>query len=465
MWCSACYVSNPEISFHVRSLSDEEDAKDLERLTKRWGSKRKSPLDFHVARNGDHAMVPFECDLCIFRKLRKTSPDSAQPDDPLLMACIRRMNLDAFWSRATPTVNGNQDRLLFGIKMSWAAGLQGPYFHYGPMPSYDHCGYEVAIQMLLHSRHPGRYSRDRVQLDTIRKLRTCHGNQVRASPQANKQTLSLGDQKGCYQRFSADLAASFWFYRVFDGCRIRMGQDWRPNQAMSQDLLHKVQKVAGLWIEDAVTTRDHNCWIVFQAYVVVTYVVSLRGSEGLLLDLVGLICQWEKGDGSCVVIALLGKIKGEHHERCHLLPSVLVTQSGVKVAESLERLIATKRGNGFEDGPAISDEKGEAYSSRAIVDCLHKILEDLFDEKPTIFPQNIGDKEELKKRFQAFRTFRRTSDTQAVEMKVAQDDIDVVNRWKSTEKAKGVRPSRPMRQHYADMSLLLKPFIRYTWAM
>jgi hypothetical protein len=43
-------------------------------------------------------------------------------------------------------------------------------------------------------------------------------------------------------------------------------------------------------------------------------------------------------------------------------------------------------------------------------------------------PQNIGDKEELKKRFQAFRTFRRTSDTQAVEMKVAQDDIDVVNR-------------------------------------
>jgi hypothetical protein len=33
------------------------------------------------------------------------------------------------------------------------------------VPSYDHCGYEVAIQMLLHSRHPGRHSRDHVQLD------------------------------------------------------------------------------------------------------------------------------------------------------------------------------------------------------------------------------------------------------------------------------------------------------------
>jgi hypothetical protein len=244
-----------------------------------------------------------------------------------------------------------------------------------------------------------------------------------------------------------------------------MGQDWRPNQAMSQDLLHEVLKVATLWIADAVTKRDHNRWIVFHAYVVVTNVVSLRGSEGLLLDLAGLIRQWEKGDGTCIVIALLGKIKGEHHERCHLLPSVPMTQSGVRVAESLERLIASKRQKGFEDGLEISDERGEAYSSRAINDCLHEILKDLFDEKPTLFPKNIGDKEELKKQFQAFRTFRRTSDTQAVEMKVAQDDIDVVNRWKSIEKAKGVRPSRPMRQHYADVSLLLKPFLHYTWSM
>jgi hypothetical protein len=101
MWCGACSISNPEIKFHVRSLSNEEDAngkdeKDLERLTKRWGSKRKSPLDFHVARNCDHAMVPFECDVCVLQKLRKNSPDLAQPDDRLLLACIRRMNLDAF---------------------------------------------------------------------------------------------------------------------------------------------------------------------------------------------------------------------------------------------------------------------------------------------------------------------------------------------------------------------------------
>jgi hypothetical protein len=168
---------------------------------------------------------------------------------------------------------------------------------------------------------------------------------------------------------------------------------------MSQELLHKVLKVAGLRIENAVTTRD------FHAYVMVTYVVSLRGSEGLLLNLTGLIRQWEKGDGTCIVTTLLGKIKSEHHECCHLLPSVPVTQSGVRVAGSLARLVASKRRNGFEDGPAISDKKGEAYSPQAIDGCLHKIFEDLFDEKPTLFPQNIRDKMESKKRFQAFGTF------------------------------------------------------------
>jgi hypothetical protein len=137
-----------------------------------------------------------------------------------------------------------------------------------------------------------------------------------------------------------------------------VGQDWRPNQAMSQELLQEVLKVAGLWIEEAVTRRDHNQCIVFHAYVVVTYVVSLKGSESLLLDLAGLIHQCEKGEGSCFVIALLGKIKGEHQECCHLLRSFLVTQSGVRVAESLERFIVSKRQNGFKDGLAISDEKG-----------------------------------------------------------------------------------------------------------
>ena len=42
-------------------------------------------------------------------------------------------------------------------------------------------------------------------------------------------------------------------------------------------------------IENANIPSESHKWVVFSAYAVVCYVVSLRGVEGFLLDLAGLI--------------------------------------------------------------------------------------------------------------------------------------------------------------------------------
>jgi len=47
-------------------------------------------------------------------------------------------------------------------------------------------------------------------------------------------------------------------------------------------------------------------------------------------------------------------------------------------------------------------------------------------------------------------------------MKVDQKDIEIVNRWRTVEQAKRVRPSRPMYQHYAQLDQLIQLFLRYT---
>jgi hypothetical protein len=75
-----------------------------------------------------------------------------------------------------------------------------------------------------------------------------------------------------------DSCASFWFYRFLEGCKGRMGQDWRPNQAMSIDLLLKVLSETEAWIDAAETEQESNCWIVVNTYITVCYVVSLCGS-------------------------------------------------------------------------------------------------------------------------------------------------------------------------------------------
>jgi hypothetical protein len=223
-----------------------------------------------------------------------------------------------------------------------------------------------------------------------------------------------------------------------------MGQDWRPNKAMSVDLYLKVLEEIELCIEGAPSLRDHNRWIVFYTYAVISYVLSLRGREGLLLDLDGLHPHWDSGDGTYVVVPLQGTIKGESNDRDHLLPCLLETASGVKVKASLERLMAYKATIGFKNGPAISDIKGRSFSTRDMLDSFLEVLEDIFDSDKGFFPPDISSKEILRERYQAFCSFRRTSDTRAIEMNVSASDIDIVNRWESVERAKGKRAAMPM---------------------
>ena len=105
------------------------------------------------------------------------------------------------------------------------------------------------------------------------------------------------------------------------------------------------------------------------------------------------------------------------------------------------------------------------YKATDIDDLLIEILEEIFDSRPNLFPPSIESKESIREFYHCFRTFRRTSDSRAIEQNVNQVDIDIVNRWQKLEKSKGRRPNQPMKLHYAEFQLLLKPFIRYTFAM
>ena len=50
------------------------EEEDEERFDKGWRRKWEEDKFMH-ARDGDHLMTQFECDLCIFRKLKHRSPN------------------------------------------------------------------------------------------------------------------------------------------------------------------------------------------------------------------------------------------------------------------------------------------------------------------------------------------------------------------------------------------------------
>ena len=178
-------------------------------------------------------MIPFEFHLCVFRKLCGSNPNLDKAGDTLLIGCIKRAIMDAFWSQASGTVQKNASRARLMIDSSESVGLSGPFVYRGELPWRDHCGYEVAVNILLHLRRSGKLDKEYVQFDSIRILRSTFSNFIGASPQANLTSLSLGDMKGHYQRFNIDEFDSFWFHPFMEGLKNRMGQVWLPNKAMS----------------------------------------------------------------------------------------------------------------------------------------------------------------------------------------------------------------------------------------
>ena len=139
------------------------------------------------------------------------------------------------------------------IEMSSMVGLRGAYEHTGPYDLEDHCGYEVAITILLYSLKKGNHDKTYTQFETIRKLRSVYSNHCRTLPLANKSQLSMVDAKGSYSRLSTDKCGSLWFQRFMSGCQKRMGIIWKPNTALSIPLLMLLMEEAEKNIEEAIS--------------------------------------------------------------------------------------------------------------------------------------------------------------------------------------------------------------------
>ena len=107
-----------------------------------------------TVRRGDNLITPFQCDLCWFRNLQKRSPKPNSKSDSLLLAYIRRANLDALWSRSPKTVSGSITGLKKIIATSRDLNFEPPLESLGPWLVGDEWGFRLAITILQASQQP-----------------------------------------------------------------------------------------------------------------------------------------------------------------------------------------------------------------------------------------------------------------------------------------------------------------------
>ena len=139
---------------------------------------------------------PFQCDYCWFVNLLKREANSASPADRLLLAYIRRVNLDIMWSREESTVASTLGQFRKGRDLSRELGLPPVNLPVGPWPVDDCQGFQIAIELLRASQRKGRNDQSYVQFDSIRKLRSAYANAYQAGPQVVQRNLLLKGPRG-----------------------------------------------------------------------------------------------------------------------------------------------------------------------------------------------------------------------------------------------------------------------------
>jgi hypothetical protein len=207
-----------------------------------------------------------------------------------------------------------------------------------------------------------------------------------------------------------------------------MGQDWRPNQAISIELIHKLLGRTESRAKREGSFEDRQKWILAGGYFSICFVLSLRSPEGLMADLEGLI-KVDDEESNDVVIPLLGRSKGEHYAKQHLMMSQDVTGSGMRVKQWVHRMLLAHRVANRTGGPLFVNEQGCQLTTAEMNEAFLEILGDIFEEMPGLFSRDvIQDASDLPEKYNVFRSFRRGSESRAVAMKVSEADQYVVNR-------------------------------------
>ena len=408
-------------------------------------------------------MTVFQCDDCVFLNLLKRRPLPHSPRDNLTLCCIRRLNLDALWGKETTTVNSTTRAVRQTVQLLEHLGIQPQYPALGPFPVEDNLGYGVAVAMLLKSLEPGRYDVYQ-QFATIRKLQAGYHNVYMSSVEGATSLRSVGGDKAKHFLNTCP-THSGWFEMFALGCLCRMGQEIRQDRAVSLLVMHALlQQFSREW--DSSNDPHQRLWIASLAsYCVICFCGSFRGPEGFLVDLYGLRkylnVPRHSSDLAYVIIPLLGKVKDEHGERYHLTPLCSVTQSGLQVELWVRRLVTSHEALHHCQGPAFRTKSGAPATSLAfeldILDRLHLVQQ----ESPELIPADVQVYEEFGLR----RSFRRGSTSEARSRNVAESDVNLANRWRTFENAKGRYPRLNMQDHYSDIRLLIPALLRYSSAL
>ena len=414
-----------------------------------------------VARNGDHLMIPFQCELCHFRNLKGCNPRNIGVDF-LLIRTIRRANMDAFWSREPGTVESTRRETRKIVLVSNKLGLEDVLPIMGPFPLTDTQGMGIAVSVLMRSLDKGRYQ-NTLQYESVRKMRSAFSNVWHASCNTLTTSVLARDIRKTY--VTSCPAYSLWFERFMIGMHKRMGDEVRQDKAITLEVIHKLMEGLEEEFLGSRSNEERSALADMAVFSLASFLAALRGEETLKISLGETRNYFAEAENNLkhkhVVLPLRGRFKGENGEGFHFVAVSALTDSGLRIGPWVRRALLLKENQGRVKGFFFSCKKGKQMKLKnlegGILDRLAKVQR--------LFPALISSVVDVHEEYGLSRSFRRGSTSEAINRGVTDSEIDRNNRWRKEERAGARKAKLKMRDHYSEVLVSLRSYLRYSQAL
>ena len=380
------------------------------------------------------------------------------------MALIRRASLDALWAREPNTVRANLREAVRMEKFATRIGLPSVTPAMGPFPLQDDFGMLPAIALLDRSLDKGVHA-EHVQWGTFRKAMSVVTNITHAG------VAGLGDSVGAYERnrtwISSSATHQFWYSRFMHGVHKRVGEVRKPDEIVSIDVLHAVDRILENEWKGAKTHDQKRRTCEMGAWMMGSFCTGLRGEEMLLIDLFGTRTSVEKtmGDGASdphFKFVIIGRTKGVQQDgKAFGIPCVKVTTgTGLRPGVWVKRLIDMKKVVGETHGKLFVRRLRPAKMME-FEDDFYKVLERV-QETTDLISKEMCVRDE----YGLSRSLRRGVTAHSKNMRVDKELRDAIHRWGKEANTKlGVARLDDMGDTYTTLESITPLILEFSRAL
>ena len=157
----------------------------------------------------------------------------------------------------------------------------------------------------------------------------------------------------------------------------------------------------------------------------------------------------------------MGRLTGETGERYHMMILARTTNSGIEPGKWADRLESSLRHPSVRNGFVFKTTRGNQAKIGNYEDEFLDRLTQTRVARPSLFAPDVNVTEVYSLR----RSLRRGSTSEAANRGVPKDIIEMNNRWRKFEAARGRRPGMSMMAHYTEIRLAIPTLWRYSRAL